>query len=41
MSSGSHGFFSNEGFELVGVVYDISISDSLGSLSAVEDSRSV
>ncbi len=41
MSSGSHDCLSNEGFELVGLVNDISISDSSGSLSAVEDSRSV
>ncbi len=37
----SHNCLSNEGSELVGLVNDIRISDSSGSLSAVEDSRSV
>ncbi len=41
MSSGSHNSLSNEDFELEGLVNDISRSDSSGSLSAVEDSRSV
>ncbi len=41
MSSGSHNCLSNEEFELEGLVNDISRSDSSGSLSAVEDSRSV
>ncbi len=37
----SHNCLSNEDFELEGLVNEISISDSSGSLSAVEDSRSV
>ncbi len=37
----SHNCLSNEEVELEGLVNDISISDSSGSLSAVEDSRSV
>ncbi len=37
----SHNCLSNEDFELEGLVNDNSKSDSSGSLSAVEDSRSV
>ncbi len=37
----SHNCLSNEDFEMEGLVNDISRSDSSGSLSAVEDSRSV
>ncbi len=37
----SHNCLSNEEFELEGLVNDISISGSSGSLSAVEDSRIV
>ncbi len=37
----SHDYLSNEGFELVRLVNGISIIDPSGSLSAVEDSRSV
>ncbi len=37
----SHNCLSNEELELEGLVNDNSVSDSSGSLSAVEDSRSV